>query len=301
MRIGNIFRKVVNSKELFTLAERIRNDLPYSATMYNALLMKARNVNPFQYDFYAVKNCPESHIIIWITEDINIGIHCREEETPVLLNAIKQGSLLTYGKKVARIFHLPDYLIFPLYDIVRAKCSGRILRGRHDTFIYQDDGYSQLRCPPGMQIRRLGAAGVRHLIQNSTYNKSDNVELMQSFTSKVPAVGVYLDPSIPEETTVDISNIQFAQLYEIPIAWITTYHYGSLGMLMTDEKYRRLGLATLVSEAAAKLQIADGYVPHVHVDFDNPTSAALFEKQPGWKKSHTATWLVYFEDQENQR
>ncbi|KAK7083210.1 hypothetical protein SK128_011726 [Halocaridina rubra] len=286
MTDGNICRHIVNTKDLFALAERIRDDLPYSATMYNSLLIKAKDHTPFPFDFYTVKSCPESHI------RTNFGIHCREEEVPVLLKAIQDEQLLPFHLKILRVFHLPEFLLTPLYDIIHPNSPGCIIRVRHDTVIYQGHQNSSLRCPPGMQVLRLGAAGVKHSIQISAYNKSDNVELMQSFTSKVPAVGVYLDPSIPEETTVDISNIQFAQPHEIPIAWITTHHYGSLGMLMTDEKYRRLGLASLVTETAARLHVADGYVPHVHVHFDNPTSAEFFEKLPGWKKSHTATWIV---------
>lgn len=138
---------------------------------------------------------------------------------------------------------------------------------------------------------RLDKTGIQHLLKHSLVNKNDPVGPLYQLTRNVPAVGVYLDPRVTEETLVDLEHIPLASKEDIPVCSIATTMYGGLGMLHTKEDYRRRGLGSLVFRVAGMLQAQQGYVPHAYADVDNSASLAMLAKMPGLIETHFATWM----------
>ncbi|XP_069957871.1 uncharacterized protein [Cherax quadricarinatus] len=192
---------------------------------------------------------------------------------------MKQGDLTLYS--------LPHYLEGPLQMLTQEmKTCMNILKFHR--FIYQPHlDTDPLRCGPGFRVCRLGKAGLQHMLLKSTILKNIPEELMWMLTENVPAVGVYLDPSVTKEVFLDIQNLPYAGDNEIPVSWISPIVIGTLGMLGTEKDFRRLGHGTLVTRVAARLLASKGCIPHCHVTFTNAASKEMFKKMKEWEQSHT--------------
>ncbi|XP_042225930.1 uncharacterized protein LOC121868964 [Homarus americanus] len=148
-----------------------------------------------------------------------------------------------------------------------------------------------LRCPSGLRLCKLGKAGVRRLLEESKFDKNFPLEPMLRFNQKVPSVGVFLDNSTKEDTLVALENILPAGDEDIPISLIASAKNGALGMLRTEESYKKQGLGTLVTRAAARLQANQGYFPLANVELDNKASRAMFTKMPEFINTHIVSWM----------
>lgn len=101
---------------------------------------------------------------------------------------------------------------------------------------------------------------------------------MVHITKHAPSVGLYQDPSVEEETCVDIENVPFAGDEEEPVAWVTTSFYGAMGTMMTLEGYQSRGYGELVTRVIALMLAAQGYVPVGHIDVDNFSSVKMVNR-----------------------
>ncbi|XP_066965838.1 uncharacterized protein [Macrobrachium rosenbergii] len=290
-------RQVLRKEELATLAAKIKANVPYCASMHNNLLIASRGYSEgFRFEFYVPKMYPESNIVIWSrTTDVSrsLGMHCAEEEVPLLLCFVKAASFSSLVKeKPLYLFHLSSYLVDPVAEAFQEIFQRPFGKYPHPTFTYLRQQTYPLRCPAGMKVQRLGKAGVRHLLEKSKFSKAESVDLYYALTLNAPALGVFLDPSVKEDEVIHPEGIDFADESAIPISWVSTYAYGAIGMLMTDPGYQRRGLAILLTELLGRLLLADGYIPHANVEPHNETSLRMFEKLEGWENTHFSTWMT---------
>nr|XP_053651156.1 uncharacterized protein LOC128701488 [Cherax quadricarinatus] len=185
------------------------------------------------------------------------------------------------------LYSLPHYLEEPL-QMLTQEMKTCINIDRFNSFIYQPHlDTDPLRCGSGFRVCRLGKAGLQHMLLKNTFLKNIPEELMWMLTENVPAVGVYLDPSVTKEVFLDIQNLPYAGDNEIPVSWISPTVCGYLGMLGTEKDFRRLGHATLVTRVAARLLASKGCIPHCHVDITNTASKEMFNKMTGWEQTHS--------------
>ena len=70
---------------------------------------------------------------------------------------------------------------------------------------------------------------------------------------------------------------------------------GSMGPLYTKEKFRRMGLAELVTYDLLEKLIAKGAIPNVQIVEDNTKSLGLASKMNEMKYSHDCVWFGYEE------
>nr|XP_053651158.1 uncharacterized protein LOC128701490 isoform X1 [Cherax quadricarinatus] len=154
------------------------------------------------------------------------------------------------------------------------------------------------KCGSGFRVCRLGKAGLQHMLLKNTYLKNIPEELMWRLTENVPAVGVYLDPSVTKEVFLDIQNLPYAGDNEIPVSWISPTVCGTLGMLGTEKGFRRLGHATLVTRIAARLLASKGCIPNCDVDITNTASKEMFNKMTGWEQTRSG---ILFTPAENKQ
>ncbi|XP_064119094.1 uncharacterized protein LOC135224134 [Macrobrachium nipponense] len=289
-------RQVLQQEELATLAVKIKTDLPYSAFMHNNLLIASRGHNEgFQFEFYVPNTYPDSHIVIWSrTTDVSwsLSMHCSEGEVPLLLRLVKATGFASLVKeKPLCLCHLSSYLVDPVTGALQQILRRPFGKYPNPTFTYLRQQTYPLRCPAGMKVQRLGRAGVRHLLEQSKFKKKEPVDLFYALTRNAPALGVFLDPSVKEDQVILPEGIDFADERAMPIAWVGTYEYGTIGMLMTDAGYRRRGLGRLLTELLGRLLLADGYIPHANVEPHNEISLRMFEKLEGWEDTHSCTWI----------
>ncbi|XP_064113304.1 uncharacterized protein LOC135219978 isoform X2 [Macrobrachium nipponense] len=259
--------------------------------MYNTLLLTARGLNScFQYEIYVLKNYQNSHVIIWrsLIEWKNMSIYCREEEVPLLIKVMKSSHFLDIVKEVPVLF-LSKYQADRVYQRLQEISAKPLVRRPFFCYVYVTRQESPLRCPAGMKVQRLGRAGIQKLLENNQYWKTASGELVCRLSENLPALGIFLDPEVEDETVVDLNNLSFAEPEEVPIAQAFTSPYGSVASLCTDVQYRKRGLGSLLVSLIGRLLMAKGWcIPHSVVYCKNEASNGLYEKLPGWKKTHCA-------------
>lgn len=141
-------------------------------------------------------------------------------------------------------------------------------------------------------MKQLDVDGVAHMLRCSRYNKNSPVQEIYEVSRNVPALGIYQDSTAEVEMPINLDDIPSAVQGETALACIAMTMYGSLGLLHTDEEHRRRGLGSLLTEAAARTHAALGFIPHSHVDLTNVSSIKMYKTLAGWKKTHTAAWMI---------
>lgn len=281
-------RQVLKKEELLTLATRIKDNFPNSLQMYNTLLLNARGLSDFlQYEFYVPKYYPESHIIIWRTliDRQGMSLYCTEEEMPLLIKVLKGSQLSSMIKDTpVNIVFLLSYQVDPVLETLQGLLQKPLGTIRYFIYAYVTQQNHVLKCPAGMKVQRLGRAGVQKMLADNKYWKTLPLDLTCRLAENLPALGVYLDPDDADGKVVDPSDLTFAEPEATPIACVCTNPYGSVSMVMTDDKYKRRGLATLLVEILGRLHMVEGYFPHANVLSDNDASAGMFEGLTGWEK-----------------
>ena len=66
---------------------------------------------------------------------------------------------------------------------------------------------------------------------------------------------------------------------------------GTLGPLFTKEKFRRQGLAELVSADLINKLVAKDIIPYLHIVEDNDPSLRLITKLEGMRHTHDCLWF----------
>lgn len=285
------FTRVTSKEQLLALAKTASEDLPQSATIHNAVLMHTRNCIS-SLNFFVLNDQPDSHVLMWQMKNSpsDVSFSCREDEVDHMIMVLKKTSQIDWLGHL-NIYHVPHYLEKPMKMLAPELDISFFSNGYH-TFTYNphlDD--DPLRCGPGFSVRRLGKAGLQHLLNMSLYSKHLPLETMWKMTEYLPAVGVYLDSSVTEDRPIDLQHLSYAGNEEIPVSWVSSTFYGSLGMLGTHKSYRRKGLGSLIITVVARLYTRLGFISHCHVGPNNIPSKAMFNKMPAWEDTHSVTWL----------
>ncbi|XP_064118079.1 uncharacterized protein LOC135223532 [Macrobrachium nipponense] len=281
-------RQVEKKEELLTLAARIKDNFPYCIQMYNTLLLNSRELSDFlQYEFYVPKYYPDSHIIIWRTliERQGMSIYCTEGEMPLLIKVLKMSQFPSMIKETpVNIVFLLSYQVDPVTETLQGLLPKPLVNKPNLVYAYVTPQNHLLRCPAGMKVQRLGKAGIQKMLADNPYWKTLPLDLTCRLAENLPALGVYLDPDDVAEKVINPSDLSFAEPEATPIACICTNPYGAVSMVMTDDQYRRRGLATLLVEILGRLHLVEGYFPHANVLPDNDASDRMFRKLTGWEK-----------------
>lgn len=131
---------------------------------------------------------------------------------------------------------------------------------------------------------------MRHLFENAEYSEVP-LELMYRMAERLPYIGVYQDSTSTQETTIDPENLPVAGDEEIPVAWVCLTPLGESGKMMTDERFRRHGFASLLYTTFARLQTALlGFIPYAFVEKDNYPPQAALNKLPA-SMTHETIWM----------
>ncbi|CAL4095546.1 unnamed protein product, partial [Meganyctiphanes norvegica] len=275
--------------DLLSLAEKIKDDKPYSCSIYNQLILSTCGHLDWS-DFFVLSNQTDSHIILYVAKNKeDYGVHCLEEEVPLLVESLRSTHLIDWHNNMLCFFHVYEYLVPAMQELALDKVGRKFGSGPCNVYIFTDD--KQLSCPSEFQIKLLGEAGIRRMFDTWKYSIYSDYSRFHRIARAGLACGVYqmLD-SVAEAQNIIPKNIITASEEEIPLSWITMSTYGALGLLMTDENYRHKSLGSLVTQACGKLVHQQGFVPHVYIEDYNDPSIKMFEKLQ-WNKSHRATWL----------
>lgn len=73
-------------------------------------------------------------------------------------------------------------------------------------------------------------------------------------------------------------------------SWVLIHVDGTMGIMYTKEKYRKLGLGRVASNLLIQKQLSNGEIPYVHVVFGNDASIKLTEKL-GMKNVVNVAWF----------
>lgn len=267
----------VVTEGMVDLARRIKGNSPFAYSVHNSLLLHGRG-HARECTFYTLRDHPDSHVVMWRylqPSNTLLAVHCREEEVPLLKESLMQSQLIDWKGRLC-VFHVPEYLVDTVKDVVEDKGGQELTINKCCTYTGDNIGdphaylaENPIRCPAGFRVARLGRAGVSLMRNTAEYDICRTLDDMVHITKHAPSVGLYQDPSVEEETCVDIENVPFAGDEEEPVAWVTTSFYGAMGTMMTLEGYRSRGYGELVTRVIALMFAAQGYVPVGHIDVDN--------------------------------
>ncbi|XP_042889447.1 uncharacterized protein LOC122264565 isoform X2 [Penaeus japonicus] len=278
------------AKDLLRLAERVKEELPFSASMYNSLLFHARN-HAQAFTFYTLRGRPHAHVVMWINKSkTEIGVHAKPEEIHLLKEALTTTQLLAWQSQYC-FFAVQDYLTQTIQDVAENRAGKPLILSGVYTFVRQDEASPPLRCTPGLRVCKLGRAGVAHMLATNNYHKDRDVDEILRLATRVSSAGVYEDESASQDSPVSVEAMPLGPHDRIPLAWVSCLQYGALASLMTEQEHRRKGLAQLVVEAAGRVMATQGYVPHAYVETDNEPSFKMFSRMAGWERKHDAIFM----------
>ncbi|XP_063597993.1 uncharacterized protein LOC134774597 [Penaeus indicus] len=276
------------------LAHRIKGNSPFANSIHNSLLLHGRG-RARECTFYTLRYHPDSHVVMWRylqPRNTLLAVHCREEEVPLLKESLMQSHLIDWQGRLC-VFHVPEYLVDTVKDVVKDKEGQELTINKCYTYTGDDIGdphaylaKNPIRCPAGIRVARLGRAGVSIMRNTAEYDICRTLDDMVYITKHAPSVGLYEDPSVKKETTVNIENLPFARDEEVPVAWITTSFYGAMGTMMALEGYRSRGYGELVTRILTLMKAAEGYVPVGHLDIDNFPSVNSLNRISTLRMSH---------------
>ncbi|CAL4081647.1 unnamed protein product, partial [Meganyctiphanes norvegica] len=261
---------------------------------YNSLLIHARGLS-YQYEFYTHKdNTEDSHIIMSKHKNPSspqeiFPLHCLQDEAPILLKALRETQLINWHKEIA--FNIvPDFLLQELQQILKEKggSEANIIPFSGSMFIYAPG--VEVSCPAGFSVEKLGDAGLQTLFNSWRYNVYADIDWYSAIVKSGLACGVYKSQQGSSHSP-EVDKITTAGDSEVPIAWITLCPYGQLGLLATEEGYRRQGLGGLVTQVAAQVVERDGFIPIAMVEDYNNNSQGMFKKL-GWTVVFRCTSLL---------
>ncbi|XP_069190812.1 uncharacterized protein [Procambarus clarkii] len=237
-----IFTQVTSRRQLMELADSLKADLPYSATMHNILLLHAREWLSTT-TFYTLAAQPQSHVLLWQKTNVPscIAVYCREAEFEQLIAALRETPLLDWQRRLM-IYHVPHYLVEPLKMLAKELGSSLVIWGPNYTFTYRPNLDAELpRNNPGFRVCKLVKTGLQHLLERSSFNKTQPLESTWSLSQHLPSVGVFLDSSVTKDSPLDLQHLPYSGNEETPVSWMSPTMYGSIGMLGTDDSYRKAG------------------------------------------------------------
>ncbi|XP_037801227.1 uncharacterized protein LOC119596141 isoform X2 [Penaeus monodon] len=284
----------VVTEGMVDLAHRIKGNSPFANSVHNSLLLHGRG-HARECTFYTLRDHPDCHVVMWRylqPSNTLLAVHCREEEVPLLRESLMQSHLIDWQGRLC-VFHVPEYLVDTVKDVVKDKGGQKLTINKCYTYTGDNigDPYAYLaenpiRCPAGFRVARLGRAGVSIMRNTAEYDICRTLDDMVHITKYAPSLGLYEDPSVEKETAVDIKNLPFARDEEVPVAWVTTSFYGAMGTLMTLEGYRGHGYGELVTRVLTLMEAAEGYVPVGHLDIDNFPSVEALNRISTLRMSH---------------
>ena len=77
-----------------------------------------------------------------------------------------------------------------------------------------------------------------------------------------------------------------------PLAWMIIYSDGSMGMLKTQESFRKQGLGSFLLKRVTEEVLSLGLVPCVHIEDDNSVSKIFFGKY-GYEIGDNTQWIFH--------
>ncbi|CAL4068550.1 unnamed protein product [Meganyctiphanes norvegica] len=281
----------VQVKDLQEFANRIKGDMPYSASLYNSLLIHGRGYSS-QYEFYTLRGTPEdSHILMSKDKDPNSHtvmsmFHCLPEEAPLLLQALDETQLVKWHKNIIFIA-VPDFLLQELRQILQVKADAPTIEHSDNVYIYTPG--AEVKCPAEFCVEKLGNAGLHKMFNAWPHSIHFDISLYSSIVKSGLGFGVYCS-HLSSSRIPEVDKLPTADDTDVPVAWITLCPYGQVGLLETEEGYRRQGLGGLVTQVSAQMLDREGFIAHAMVDEDNETSQRMFQKL-GWRVGFICTVL----------
>nr|XP_045599686.1 uncharacterized protein LOC123758964 [Procambarus clarkii] len=199
---ARVFTQMTSRRQLMELADSLMADLPYSATMYNNLLLHARGWLSTTR-FYTLPTQPPSHTLLWQNTNVpsSIAVYCQEAEFEQLIVALRETPLLDWQRRL-KIYHDPHYLVEPLKMLAQELGSSLVYWEPTYTFTYRPNMDTELlRNKPGFRVCKLVKTGLQHLLERSLFNKTQPLESTWRLSQHLPSVGVFLDSSVTKDTS----------------------------------------------------------------------------------------------------
>ncbi|XP_076031199.1 uncharacterized protein LOC143019450 [Oratosquilla oratoria] len=278
---------------LLKLASRIKEDLPFSSSVYNILLLHYRGHCNY-YTFYQLRQHQDSHVVLYTSKSNKVGLYCKKDEVQLLEETLKTTPILDWSSNLF-FFHINDYIV-PIISKVALSISGRHIWSTPST-VFTFDASVDVKIKPraDVNVNLLGHTGVKVMYNSWDYNSSITEDEIQQQCLRLPAVGVYLNSETTgpanDSSAIDLDRIVRAPDENLPVSWVCMSTTGAMGLLGTQKEYLRKGFASMVAQTCTMLMVKEGYYPHVHVDEKNDPSIRLFSNLEGWKPSYLVSWV----------
>ncbi|CAL4069826.1 unnamed protein product, partial [Meganyctiphanes norvegica] len=110
----------ISEEDLDSLIDKLKDNLPYSCTMYNNLLLHTRGIVD-AHQFYVLKDYPEANVILYKGKIIenNVGVFSCESEVNLVMSALLSTDLIDWENDL--FCHIPEYLVSTIQSIIQQK------------------------------------------------------------------------------------------------------------------------------------------------------------------------------------
>ncbi|XP_076047112.1 uncharacterized protein LOC143028619 isoform X2 [Oratosquilla oratoria] len=208
-------RLVEDEAELLLLASRIKEDLPFSASVHNLLRMTATTTcRPFFF-FVPRQLATASRIVLYREETRAYwGVSCPPEELDALRQVLLRTNLLDVHAPRILFVHLSERTLEVINEVLLERTGIHPTIYTETTLYYMDD-HEATKAPqpplPGSgdnsKVCLLGEVGSRRMYDMWGHKRLIPFERIQHLSQELPALGVYLPPhrdtpAVPSEKTV---------------------------------------------------------------------------------------------------
>lgn len=295
------FEAVVGKEALLSMAEKIREDSPRSASIHNSLLVHGKGYMDV-YQFYVIKDKPETNAILLKdkTNQTTLALYCPETHEDSLLEALARTELISWDQMWC--FHfVPETITEKLRKLMEGKIGGAKLSSSiGELYAYdQTKCPENLVCPAGFSVKRLSTEAVRQMHAIWKYRECSETNQFLELCKTAPCAGVYHSPDDDADRALHVvaNGLAHAGDDEKAVAWASSTVYGPLGLLGVDESLKknddpkgrqlRKLLEQLVVEACASAMFRESYFVHCYLEHEETE----IREMPGWKRVSASTWL----------
>lgn len=221
---------------------------------------KLKNDHRYINAYMRLKYCPNAHMIEFdknfILEDEGWLIPS-EMNDPQLLKRLKSLNLKNY-----KFAGIP----FTQYEVLKKHMTSDWEELCH-LYVYEGDPFQEQN---SYDIRPLSMEDAKLVYDNYSYKEHDGIDYIETIIQKMPTRGIWIDENL--------------------VSWVVQRDDGSIGIMYTLPKYRKMGLAYHLTQSIVNEILSRGDIPYLHIAYDNTASCQLAEKN-NFQRSSTVMWF----------
>ncbi|XP_076038406.1 uncharacterized protein LOC143023677 isoform X2 [Oratosquilla oratoria] len=274
-------RRIESKEELKEVLSVLKEHLPVSAPVYNGVQLVLSGGK--EHKVFTPKDRRHARKVFIISAEVPcyFTFFCEQENSWLLKRVLSETRELDFDGRQFRVNFIPEWAAEIVKDSLRCRSFGQRTPefdciGRFFYFDLETVVASSKNSSSDGVVLQLGKAGIGKCYE-TWFRRHVSGEEFRLLPSQYPRLGFYLhDHAVPsldrEEGNLkcgrhldldhgDNIDVPVGPDDQVPVSWTATRPEVMLGILQTQEEYRRRGYGSLVFMALARLLVARGLFP----------------------------------------